>query len=233
MSVLFIPAHSDNEVSGCGGTIASFADSVDQVEVLTLAEGSTSRQRKRDRVQVRDELSAPAQAAHTAGSIHAAAGVELLGPPDNRLDSFDRLDLINSFEESVSIEECVDCHQSEGVYVHHVGDAKVDHRRLREAGVTACMPMPGLVVKRLLTVEVVISTELQPSGSVPVFESNWFVDISDQSERKRLAHFSYSIAMRDWPFVRTLKPVGSFARCCGTQLGVDAAEVFCLLRYLL
>ena len=231
MSVLFIPAHSDNEVSGCGGTIASFADSVDQVEVLTLAEGSTSRQRKRDRVQVRDELSAPAQAAHTAGSIHAAAGVKLLGPPDNRLDSFDRLDLINSFEESVSIEECVDCHQSEGVYVHHVGDAKVDHRRLREAGVTACMPMPGLVVKRLLSVEVVISTELQPSGSVPVFESNWF-DISDQWERKREALVAYSSEMRDWPHARSLKAVEHLARWRGAQVGVEAAEAFCLLRQL-
>ena len=54
--VLVIAAHPDDEVLGCGGTIARHADSGDQVQVLIVAEGSTSRQQKRDRDQVRDEL---------------------------------------------------------------------------------------------------------------------------------------------------------------------------------
>ena len=116
------------------------ADSGDQVQVLIVAEGSTSRQQERDRAQVRDELSALAKAAHTAGSILGATSVDLLDLPDNRLDSLDRLDLIKR------IEQRVECHQPECVYVHHAGDVNVDHRRLHEAVVTACRPMPGHVV---------------------------------------------------------------------------------------
>ncbi len=224
--VFVIAAHPDDEVLGCGGTIARHANSGDQVQVLVVAEGSTSRQQERDRAQVRDELSALTKAAQTAGSILGAAGVELLDLPDNRLDSLDRLDLIKRIEESV------ERHQPECVYVHHAGDVNVDHRRLHEAVVTACRPTPGHVVKRLLSFEVASSTEWQPPGSAPAFQPNWFVDISDQWDRKREALVAYSSEIRDWPHARSLEAIEHLARWRGAQVGVEAAEAFCLLRQL-
>ena len=224
--VLVVAAHPDDEVLGCGGTIARHADSGDQVQVVIIAEGSTSRQQQRDRSQVVDELSALAKAAQAAGSILGAAGVELLDLPDNRLDSLDRLDLIKQ------IEERIDRHKPQVVYVHHVGDVNVDHRRLHEAVVTACRPTPGHVVKRLLSFEVASSTEWQPPGSASAFQPNWFVDISDQWERKREALVVYSSEMRDWPHARSLEAVEHLARWRGAQVGVEAAEAFCLLRQL-
>ena len=97
-SVLVVAAHPDDEVLGCGGTIARHADAGDQVQVLIVAEGATSRQQQRNRLQAGDELSVLAKAAQMAGSILGAAGVELLDFPDNRLDSLDRLDLIKRLE---------------------------------------------------------------------------------------------------------------------------------------
>ena len=225
-SVLVIAAHPDDEVLGCGGVIARHADRGDQVHVLIVAEGSTSRQIKRDRSLAADELSALAQAAQVAGSILGASGVELLDLPDNRLDSLDRLDLIKCIEEH--IEE----HQPDCVYVHHAGDLNVDHRRLHEAVVTACRPIPGQMVKRLLSFEVASSTEWQPPGSAQVFQPNWFVDISAQWERKRRALVAYSSEMRNWPHSRSLEAVEHLVRWRGAQIGVEAAEAFCLLRQL-
>ena len=225
--VLVVAAHPDDEVLGCGGTIARHADAGYQVQILIVAEGSTSRQQERDRAQVRDEFSALAQAAQTAGSILDAAGVDLLDLPDNRLDSLDRLDLIKS------IEECVKRYQPDCVYVHHAGDVNVDHRRLHEAVVTACRPTPGHVVKRLLSFEVASSTEWQVPGFAPAFHPNWFVDISDQWDRKREALVAYSSEMRDWPHARSLEALEHLAHWRGSQVGVDAAEAFCLLRQLL
>ena len=225
--VLVIAAHPDDEVLGCGGTISRHADFGDQVQVLVVAEGATSRHQDRDRVQVVDELSALAQGAQMAGSILGAAGVELLDLPDNRLDSLDRLDLIKR------IEERVDHHNPSCVYVHHAGDVNVDHRRLHEAVVTACRPSPGHVVKRLLSFEVASSTEWQVPGSAPAFQPNWFVDISTQWERKREALEAYASEMRSWPHARSLEAVEHLARWRGAQVGVEAAEAFCLLRQLL
>ena len=225
-SVLVVAAHPDDEVLGCGGTIARHADAGDQVQVLIVAEGATSRQEHRDRVQAGEELSALAQAAQTAGSILGAAGVELLDLPDNRLDSLDRLDLIKH------IEQRIDRYQPRVVYLHHAGDVNVDHRRLHEAVVTACRPTPGHPVRRLLSFEVGSSSEWQPPGSGPAFQPNWFVDISDQWRRKREALSAYASEMRPWPHARSLEALEHLARWRGAQVGVEAAEAFCLLRQL-
>ena len=225
-SVLVVAAHPDDEVLGCGGTIARHDDAGDQVQVLIVAEGATSRQQQRDRNQASDELSALAQAAQQAGVILGASGVELLDLPDNRLDSLDRLDLIKQIE--VRIER----HQPQVVYVHHAGDVNIDHRRLHEAVVTACRPTPGQPVRRLLSFEVASSTEWQPPGSAPAFHPNWFVDITAQWPRKREALEVYASEMRPWPHARSFQAVEHLARWRGAQVGVEAAEAFCLLRQL-
>ena len=225
-SVLVVAAHPDDEVLGCGGTIARHADAGDHVQVLIVAEGATSRQLQRDRDRATDELSALAQAAQQAGAILGAQSVELLDLPDNRLDSLDRLDLIKQIEERIA------CHQPQVVYVHHAGDVNVDHRRLHEAVVTACRPTPGQPVRRLLSFEVPSSTEWQPPGSAPPFQPNWFVDISAQWPRKREALVAYASEMRPWPHARSLEALKHMASWRGAQVGVEAAEAFCLLRQL-
>lgn len=225
-SVLVVAAHPDDEVLGCGGTIARHADAGDQVQVLIVAEGATSRQLQSDRDRATDELSALAQAAQHAGAILGAQGVELLDLPDNRLDSLDRLDLIKQIEERIAR------HQPQVVYGHHAGDVNVDHRRLHEAVVTACRPTPGQPVRRLLSFEVASSTEWQPPGSAPPFQPNWFVNISDQWPRKREALAAYASEMRPWPHARSLEAIEHLARWRGAQVGVEAAEAFCLLRQL-
>ena len=224
--ILVIAAHPDDEVLGCGGTIARHADASDQVHILIVAEGATSRQIKRDRIQATEELSALGEAAKAAGSILGAAGVELLDLPDNRLDSIDRLDLIKQIEDRINY------HQPQVIYVHHAGDVNVDHRRLHEAVITACRPTPGQPVRRMLSYEVASSSEWQPPGSAPTFTPNWFVDISSQWDRKREALLTYASEMRAWPHARSLEALEHLARWRGAQIGVEAAEAFFLLRQI-
>jgi LmbE family N-acetylglucosaminyl deacetylase len=224
--IMVVAAHPDDEVLGCGGTIARHADAGDAVQVLIVAEGATSRQGQRDRALATPELSALAHAAQQAGRILGAAGVELLNLPDNRLDSLDRLDLIKQIEERIA------CHQPQVVYVHHAGDVNIDHRRLHEAVVTACRPIPGQLVRRLLSYEVSSSTDWQPPGSATAFQPNWFVDITAQLDRKSHALQAYAAEMRPWPHARSMAALEHLARWRGAQVGVDAAEAFCLLRQM-
>jgi LmbE family N-acetylglucosaminyl deacetylase len=226
-SILVIAAHPDDEVLGCGGTIARHADDGDLVQVLIVAEGVTSRNEQRDRDQAADELTNLAQAAHKASMILGAAGLELMDLPDNRLDCLDRLDLIKLIETRIVR------HQPEVVYVHHAGDVNIDHRRLHEAVVTVCRPVPGQTVRQLLSFEVASSTEWQPPWSAPAFRPNWFVDISSHWERKCLALEAYASEMRPWPHARSIKSLEHMARWRGSQVGVDAAEAFCLLRHII
>lgn len=224
--ILVVAAHPDDEVLGCGGAIAKHADYGDEVYILIVAEGATSRQAERKRSQVSGELNDLKKAAYHAGRILGATGVELLNLPDNRLDSLHRLDLIKQ------IEERVDHLRPETVYTHHAGDVNIDHRRLHEAVVTSCRPMPGQPVKQLLSFEVASSTEWQTSGSAPIFVPNWYVDISAQWSRKRDALLAYASEMRPWPHARSHEAIEHLVRLRGSQVGVNAAEAFCLLRQL-
>jgi len=225
-NVLVVAAHPDDEVLGCGGTIARHVDNGDQVQVLIMAEGATARLHHRDRVEVSEELSTLDRAAKAAGSILGVVGVELLDLPDNRLDSLDRLDLIKL------IEWQIERHQPQVVYAHHAADVNIDHRRMHEAVVTACRPIPGHCVRRLLSFEVASSTEWQVPFSAPAFQPNLFVDISAQWDRKRAALEAYASEMRPWPHARSIEAVEHLARWRGAQVGVKAAEAFCLLREL-
>ena len=119
------------------------------------------------------------------------------------------------------------------MYVHHAGDVNIDHRLLHEAVVTACRPTPFHSVRQLLSFEVASSTEWQPPGSAPSFNPNWFVDISNQWQRKLDALEVYSSEMRQWPHPRSLDSVEHFTRWRGAQVGIEAAEAFSLLRSII
>jgi LmbE family N-acetylglucosaminyl deacetylase len=225
--VLVIAAHPDDEVLGCGGTIAKHASMGDEVNVAILAEGITSRDRHRDRDKHLDELSELAKAAQEANRILGVSSLTLRDLPDNRMDSLDRLDVTKV------VEELIAQFQPDIVYTHHIGDVNIDHRCIHEAVVTACRPIPNKhLVRQLLFFEVASSTEWQPPGSGASFHPNWFVDISATLSRKLQALEAYRCEMRDWPHARSVRALEHLARWRGANIGAEAAEAFILGRYI-
>jgi len=226
MQILIIAAHPDDEVLGCGGTIAKHLQNGDEVHVLILAEGVTSRDEVRERESRAGELSQLAQAAQEAGRILGVKSVELYDFPDNRMDSVDLLDVVKV------VERAIDKYKPDMVYTHHAGDVNIDHRIVHQAVVTACRPLPGQCVKTLLFFEVPSSTEWQIPGSAPAFLPNYFVDISDCLDKKFQALKAYESEIRSWPHPRSLTAVEHLARWRGSMVGVEAAEGFVLGRKL-
>ena len=70
--VLVIAAHPDDEVLGCGGTIAKHADNGDEINILIVSEGSTSRQTKRDPKSASKELNSLKKSATLVASFLGA-----------------------------------------------------------------------------------------------------------------------------------------------------------------
>jgi len=223
-NVLVIAAHPDDEVLGCGGSIARHAAAGDAVHVAILAEGVTSRGAVRDRAKRRGELGRLARAAQLANRMLGVKSLEMLAFPDNRLDSIDRLDLVKA------VERIVKRRRPAIVYTHHAGDVNIDHRLIHEAVITACRPVPGHPVRTILAFEVASSTEWQPAGSAPAFRADWFVDISATLGAKLKALAAYRSEMRPWPHARSIKALEHLARWRGASVGVEAAEAFMLAR---
>ena len=225
-TILVVVAHPDDEVLGCGASIAKWTTSGSIVHTLIMAEGLTSRDLVRNRKTKSDELLLLEKSAHSAGNILGTASVKLLDFPDNRMDSLDRLDVIKAIE--TEIEQI----KPDTVVTHHCGDVNIDHRITHEAVVTACRPQPGHPVQLLLSFEVASSTEWQPTGSNIAFQPNWFENVVETFDYKIKALECYPSEMREWPHPRSLKNIEYLAKFRGSAIGCEFAEGFMLLRVI-
>jgi LmbE family N-acetylglucosaminyl deacetylase len=226
-SILVVAAHPDDEILGCGGTIAKHVQAGDEVHVVIMAEGLTSRASSRSRDHMKSDLESLAQCARDANAILGSHSVTLHDFPDNRLDSVDLLDLIKT------VETHIEKHRPSIVYTHHKGDLNIDHRLVHEAVVTACRPLPLSCVSDLLFFEIPSSTEWQTaSTTVDGFFPNWFIEIRDTLPLKTKALSLYHSELRPWPHPRSTKGVELLAAWRGTCVGIEAAEAFMVGRVL-
>ena len=223
-SVLILAAHPDDEVLGCGGTIAKLAKQGAVIHVAFLADGVSSRSGNCTASSA--ELISRRMAAQKACDILGVKSVSFDDFPDNRMDTIALLDIIKS------VETLVTKFQADMVITHHAGDVNIDHRRIHEAVSAACRPQPGYPVRTVLCFEVPSSTEWQLSGSLPAFVPNWFVDISKSLECKLAALDAYASELRPWPHPRSRQGIEHLARWRGATVGVNAAEAFILGRQL-
>lgn len=221
---LVIAAHPDDEVLGCGATIARLTDEGWAVHVVILAEGATSRTTKRDLSLHVEELSELEKCAEMANKILGSKSVKLLSLPDNRMDGMELLDVVKIVEAEIT------CHRPTMVLTHHAGDVNVDHGVIHDAVIAACRPQPSHSVKTLLFFEVPSSTEWRPSASGMQFAPNIFYDITDSIDRKLKALNAYAPEMRAFPHPRSIYAVEHLARWRGATIGCEAAEAFMLGR---
>ncbi|MBP2316062.1 PIG-L deacetylase family protein [Azospirillum soli] len=223
-TVLIIAAHPDDEVLGVGGTAARHASQGDDVHVLIMAEGVTSRSTIRNVEQHDANLSDLRQSAATAAGLLGTRPPRFTTLPDNRMDSLDLLDVVKQIETHVSeIRPTI-------VYTHHGGDLNVDHLIVHRATLTACRPLPGHVLRAIYTFETLSSTEWGSPDSGTPFQPTHFVNVSGTLAQKITALRCYEAEMRPFPHARSLEAVQALARLRGAQSGLAAAEAFGVIR---
>lgn len=225
-TIMIVAAHPDDEVLGCGGTIARFASEGAMIHVIFLADGVSART-KHDGMDEQIALIARQKAANAASQVLGVQSVIFGNFADNRMDAVHLLEIIQFVEKQVSH------YKPEMILTHHAGDLNVDHRLVHQAVVTASRPQPGQCVKTLLFFEVPSSTEWQTPASSLVFAPNWFIDISHYLAIRSKALAVYATEMRDWPHSRSHHAMDCLARWRGATVGVEAAEAFMLGRTLL
>ena len=226
MSILIVAAHPDDEVLGCGGTIARYAQDGCSVHVLLMADGEGSRAPTTENTITVGRTAARNAAAKAACGILGCASVDNLALPDNRLDGLALLDVVKQIESFIAR------YRPSTLLTHHSGDVNIDHQVVHEAVIAACRPQPGHSVQELLFFEVPSATEWRPPGSAEPFLPNYFVDISATLDVKLSALGAYAGELREFPHPRSLRAVEALARWRGATAGMEAAEAFMLGRRL-
>ena len=223
MNVLCVSAHPDDEVLGCGGTLARLATEGHDVFIAVLGEGITSRFEARDGSNPRLVQTLDRCGREVSEMLGAKQRIAFK-LPDNRFDSVPVLNIIKIVENLV-VELT-----PEVIYTHHGGDLNVDHIAAHRAVLTATRPKPGQPVREVYSYEVPSSTDWAFQRFEPVFRPNTFVDIVAHLETKVEALRHYDSEVRSFPHPRSPEALRATARRWGSVCGCEAAEAFELVR---
>jgi LmbE family N-acetylglucosaminyl deacetylase len=223
LRVLVVAAHPDDEVLGCGATIARLVSEGHEVRITIMGEGVTSRSAAREDADA-SAVAALAERARDAVAILGASEVRLHGLPDNRFDSLDLLDVVKLVEADVAAFE------PPVIFTHHGGDLNIDHVIVHRAVLTATRPLAGSPVRDVCAFEVPSATEWAFQRFEPTLRPNFFVDVAATLETKLAAMEVYDSEARPFPHPRSPEALRAIAARWGSVSGQQAAEAFEIVR---
>ena len=224
-TVVVVAAHPDDEVLGCGGTLARWANEGKEIHILLLSDGESSRIGL-DKLEIKKRQDERSNAAYKCATILGCKSVKQLDFPDNRMSDTILLDVVQA------IEDFIYTYNPSILLTHHSSDVNIDHRVIHDAVLAACRPQPEMSVKKLLFFEIPSSTEWNTSSSRNSFCPNWFCDISSTIDKKMEALSVYDDEMRDFPHPRSYEAIEALAKWRGASVGLKAAEAFELGRMI-
>jgi len=226
-NVLVVAAHPDDEVLGCGGTIAKYSKD-NNIYLVILGEGISSRYIQRNEVK-KKELLQLRKDSQKVGELLGIKEIFFFALPDNRFDTVSFLDIVKK------VEEIIKKIKPEIIYTHYSGDLNIDHRLTFQAVLTATRPVKGCSVKEIYSFEIPSSTEWS-FGKIEkdkIFNPNIFEDISDALETKLKALKAYKNEIRKFPHPRSSKTIRAMATRWGSVAGLKYAEAFELTRKII
>jgi len=222
--VLIIAAHPDDEILGCGGTIAKLIKNNCKVDVLFLSEGVSSRSKLGETREWTDEIIAREAMAIAASKYLGFSIIGFMRNPNLRMDLLSILDITKSVQ-SILIENKPDI-----IFTHHYGDLNTDHQICFNAVITACRPSGIDFIESIFSFEVPSSTEWSSSVNLPSFRPNYFVNIDSEIESKLGALNCYNFEMRKFPHPRSKENIKALSQIRGSEIGFEFAEAFMLIR---
>ena len=219
---LVIAAHPDDEVLGCGATISNKNKKGDEFYVLILGEGSSCRYLNPDDPAIAKDIEVRKRAFENAMDILNIKKHKLNNIKCGRFDQFPLIEITKEIEMAISY------FKPDIVYTHSSTDTNKDHTKVFEATLIATRPFATPCVKSLYSYEVLSSTELQ--FEKPFIPNTYQeVDINDL-EKKWEALQCYSSEIHEFPHPRSKEMVKALAMRRGSQVGVQYAESFSLIR---
>jgi len=222
-NILVVAAHPDDEVLGCGGTIARLAEEGHNVYITILGEGITSRFKGPEKVD-NEMIKMLHKQSHQVADILGAKDIFLYSQPDNCFDVVPLLEIINI------VENLIVKLKPKIIYTHYAGDLNIDHKITHRAVVTATRPTENCPVKEIYTFEIPSSTEWAFGQFQEIFNPNMFVNINETLDIKIKAMEKYKSEICDFPHPRSFQALKALAQYRGSVVGLKYAEAFETIR---
>lgn len=210
--VLVIAAHPDDELLGCGATIAKHVKNGNRVHSVILCEGETMRLQ---------DVKGKRFATEEAAKILGVESVVSVGLPDQHLDTLPIVDVITP------IEKIIDEFQPNIIYLHSGSDVNRDHQIVFEAALVALRPK-NTFIEEIYSYYTVSATEW---GYPRHFNPDVWIGFDDLIMQQKLSAFAcYETELCEYPHPRSLDAVKNLAKMMGNQCCMEYAEVFETIR---
>ena len=225
MNILFIIAHPDDEVLGCGGTLRKLADEGHDIYTCVLCAPADARHERPDLKSFQEAVE---------------EAEKLIGIKDSIKYEFKNIQFntVPHLEMVKAIEAAIVKFKPEWIFTHHPSDVNIDHRICYEASMAAVrLPqrfskdMSPTLIKKIFLFEVLSSTDWSPPIGL-AFQPNCFFDVKKTFDKKMQALGYYGNALKPFPHSRSQENIKALANLRGAEVGIEMAEAFCLIRDL-
>lgn len=229
--MLVIAPHSDDEVFGCGGTMARTKAAGGEVFVICCSVADLRQYTKDGREQL--------VTAETRAEEFGAA-MEYLGVDDYeiiftdnerhlRLDAIPRRDLIALFERECRLS--IDRIRPTIIALPAISYNQ-DHEAVFKAGFTACRPQLRSVKPFQQCVLAYDNPAISWSLEREKFHPNFYIDITDYLDKKLEAVRLHASQAKPASHHASVENIETLARIRGAEISAPAAEAFMCYRFV-
>lgn len=222
--ILVVAAHPDDDILGCGATIAKLIDNGKKCRIIFIAEGTSARYEnlQNDQKIIANEIELRTKYAKEALSEIGCNDYEFYNLPCARLDSVPLIEIGKIIEKEIKK------FNPDTIFTHSENDTNNDHKIVFQATLQATRPNALNLVKRLYSFEILSSSEWRFSKT---FEPNYFVTFEKKYlDKKNEALAKYKSEIKSFPYPRSREGIETLAKLRGMQIGSNYAEAFKLIR---
>ncbi|WP_314790904.1 PIG-L deacetylase family protein [Tannerella forsythia] len=206
--ILCVSVHPDDETLGCGGTLLKHKATGDEIYCVHVTNGN---ERQESVIRLLRKL-------------YGFKETYQLGLPEIKLTDIPLSEIIGKL--SAVIQQV----KPDYLYIPNRSDAHSDHRIVFEA-LTACTKSFRYpFIKKIMMCEVISETDFSPALPENIFIPNVFMDISDFIERKYEILNVFESELLTSPYTRSIDAILALSKYRGSQINVNYAEAFMLLK---
>ena len=218
MKILVISPHPDDETLGCGGTILKHKDIGDKIYWLIITNIDIKNGWDKDIVEERQKE------IETVAEMYDFEKTFKLDYPTAKLDTIPMQEIIES------ISKVIFEIKPEIIYLPNRSDVHTDHQITFKTAYSCTKNFRYSFIKKILMYETLSETEFAPALPENIFVPNVFVDITNYFEKKLEIFKIYKSEIMKDPLPRSLDSIKALARYRKSQIGVEYAEGFVLIR---
>ncbi len=220
-NILVLAPHPDDEVLGCGGTIAKKIREGNKVWVGVLTNANITDPVKYT-IEKRDNIRLEAKNAGNLLGIEEVLFAEIPAIILDQYPAYKVTDVISNWISKFKIDT---------IYVPHRGDIHNDHKVIFDAGLVASRPVGKYSVHEIYAYETLSETEWAHPFSNDAFIPNYFEKLGKEDFDLKLKAMSYyKSQVRAFPNSRSLETIEALAKFRGSTVGAERAEAFMLIR---